>query len=107
MRLIEVKSLHLEEFFDQDLPPYAILSHTWGKEEVLFEDMQHLEARRDTIMHKEGFRKIEFLCKTALQRGGLQYVWIDSACIDKSSSAELSEAINSMYKWYFNAEECY
>ncbi|KAM5546026.1 hypothetical protein V8D89_000152 [Ganoderma adspersum] len=38
---------------------------------------------------------------------GYQYIWIDSCCIDKTSSAELSEAINSMYAWYARAEICY
>ena len=36
-----------------------------------------------------------------------QWVWIDTCCIDRSSSTELSEAINSMFGWYSRAEECY
>ena len=51
-------------------------------------------------------RKIERCCALAA-RQKLSYVWIDTCCIDKSSSAELSEAINSMYQWYRNAECCY
>ncbi|KAJ4224929.1 hypothetical protein NW757_014308 [Fusarium falciforme] len=35
------------------------------------------------------------------------YVWVDTFCIDKASSAELSEAINSMYKWYGDSNICY
>lgn len=34
-------------------------------------------------------------------------MWVDTCCIDKSSSAELSEAINSMFAWYRNAKICY
>jgi Heterokaryon incompatibility protein (HET) len=93
----------LEEFYD-DIPPYAILSHRWGKatEEVSFKD---IETGAD-ISHKEGFRKFQYCCQQAL-KDGLQYAWIDTCCIDKSSSAELSEAINSMYNWYLHSQVCY
>lgn len=48
---------------------------------------------------KKGYSKILGACNQArLDR--LQYLWVDTNCIDKSSSAELSEAINSMYDWY-------
>ena len=40
-------------------------------------------------------------------RHDLNYVWIDTCCIDKSSSAELSEATNSMYSWYEESEICF
>ncbi|EME50300.1 hypothetical protein DOTSEDRAFT_145060, partial [Dothistroma septosporum NZE10] len=81
---------------------YAILSHTWDDEEVTFDDMQNLEAAR----MKQGFKKIELTCKQALE-DDFQYVWVDTCCIDKRSSAELSEAINSMFKWYQEATVCY
>ena len=38
---------------------------------------------------------------------GYEYIWIDSCCINKDSSSELSEAINSMYRWYSISAECY
>lgn len=57
-------------------------------------------------MLKDGFRKIEFCAKQALE-DGLEFIWVDTCCIDKSSSAELSEAINSMYQWYQDAAVCY
>jgi hypothetical protein len=38
---------------------------------------------------------------------GFEYVWVDTCCIDKTSSAELSEAINSMFSWYQKADVCY
>ncbi|KAI0871149.1 hypothetical protein GGS24DRAFT_492441 [Hypoxylon argillaceum] len=42
-----------------------------------------------------------------LQESGYSYVWIDTCCIDKSSSAELTEAINSMYAWYARSRKCF
>ncbi|OQO06342.1 hypothetical protein B0A48_08931 [Cryoendolithus antarcticus] len=76
---------------------YAILSHTWGEDEVLFDDIHERKAKSMT-----GY----FACKQALV-DKLQYIWIDTCCIDKRSSAELSEAINSMYRWYGNSQICY
>jgi hypothetical protein len=89
--------------FKAHAPPYAILSHTWGieDEEVTFRDLMD-----GTGKNKAGYNKIWF-CDTHAHRDGLEYFWVDSCCIDKSSSAELSEAINSMFQWYRNATECY
>jgi hypothetical protein len=104
MRLINTQTLTLELFADP-VPahiPYAILSHTWTDDEVSFEDMQDLSHARI----KKGFTKIEATCKLATDNG-LQYVWVDTCCIDKSSSAELSEAINCMFRWYNDAVVCY
>ncbi|KAE9362978.1 HET-domain-containing protein [Stipitochalara longipes BDJ] len=95
--------MKLEEFFGSQVPPYAILSHTWGKEEVTFQD---ITSSAHPPTYKAGFAKIEGCCTKAAQ-DGYEYVWIDTCCIDKSSSAELSEAINSMYKWYAEADICY
>lgn len=82
--------------------PYTILSHTWEDEEVSFADIQDL----DRAKLKAGFGKIQGACDIALS-DGFRYIWIDTCCIDKSSSAELSEAINSMYNYYHDAELCY
>jgi len=101
MRLLHSKKLELTEFFGNDIPPYAILSHTWDDEEVTFQDIQL--PRRKT---RKGFAKILSCCKQAVQ-DGLDWVWVDTCCIDKSSSAELSEAINSMYAWYGDSTICY
>ncbi|KFZ02837.1 hypothetical protein V502_11466 [Pseudogymnoascus sp. VKM F-4520 (FW-2644)] len=97
MRLLHVETKQFAEFFDQ-IPPYAILSHTWGSNELSFKDMERNEYTASL--------KTEGCCKQALE-DGLEYVWIDTFCIDKSSSAELSEAINSMWAWYQRAEVCY
>ncbi|KAL6711387.1 hypothetical protein ACN47E_004321 [Coniothyrium glycines] len=88
----------------KNLPPYAVLSHTWlenNDEEVTFDDL-----RAGTSSAKEGFAKIQFCAKRAIA-DLLEYIWIDTCCIDKSSSAELSEAINSMFDWYQRATKCY
>ncbi|KAK3317764.1 heterokaryon incompatibility protein-domain-containing protein [Cercophora scortea] len=102
MRLINATTLELDFFYGDDIPRYAILSHTWGKEEVTFQDWQSLESAKT----KAGFTKIEGACRQAI-RDGLEYVWVDTNCIDKSSSSELSEAINSMFAWYRNSQRCY
>jgi hypothetical protein len=101
MRLIHARTFELKEFFDEDIPEYAILSHTWGEEEISFAEFKISFAKQ-----KKGYSKITFICNQALT-DSLQYAWVDSCCIDKSSSAELSEAINSMYKWYKMSIHCY
>jgi hypothetical protein len=101
MRLLNTYSLELEEFGGNDTPCYAILSHTWEKEEVSFQDMQD-----GTAVNKAGYAKILASCDQAA-RAALCYIWVDTCCIDKTSSAELTEAINSMYQWYQNAYVCY
>jgi Heterokaryon incompatibility protein (HET) len=83
------------------LPEYAILSHTWGTEEVTFGDMID-----GTGKSKAGYDKIRF-CAQQAAIDGLQYCWVDTCCIDKSSSDELHEAINLMFRWYKNAVKCY
>jgi len=57
-------------------------------------------------MKKAGYEKIQF-CGEQARRDGLQYFWVDTCCINKSSSAELTEAINSMFRWYREATKCY
>jgi ankyrin repeat protein len=92
-----------EDFIgSKPIPPYAILSHTWENgEEVTFRDMMD-----GTGKDKTGYNKIRF-CGEQADRDGYRYFWVDTCAIDKSSSAELQEAINSMFRWYRNAEKCY
>ncbi|UPK95919.1 hypothetical protein LCI18_006854 [Fusarium solani-melongenae] len=103
MRLINTRTLKLEEFNETNRPSYAILSHSWGDQEITFQDMQG-----DQKQHycKGGYIKIVRTCGVALNLG-IEYAWVDTCCIDKTSSAELSEAINSMFRWYEDAEICY
>lgn len=86
-----------------NIPPYAILSHTWGgdDDEVTFQDLT--QGLRET---KPGYRKLRF-CGQQAARDGLQYFWVDTCCINKSNNTELSEAINSMFRWYSRAAKCY
>jgi len=103
MRLINTTTLQLAgPFLTAELPPYAILSHTWGPDELCYQDMSNMTQH----MHKRGFLKMQRFCQRALQDGYL-YGWVDTVCIDKTSSAELSEAINSMYRWYQKSAMCY
>ncbi|RSL48478.1 hypothetical protein CEP54_012912 [Fusarium duplospermum] len=102
MHLLDARTLQIQYFYEHDAPPYAILSHTWSDEEVTFQDMTN---GKDFHIHKRGYSKIREFCQVA-QAQGFQYVWVDTCCIDKASSAELSEAINSMYRWYQEAAMC-
>lgn len=78
MRLINASTLRLEEFVDHtQAPRYAILSHTWVKDEVLFRDMDLLDS---TVKRKEGWKKIQHACDSALH-DGLYYAWVDTCCI--------------------------
>jgi hypothetical protein len=103
MRVLDTTTLEFQEFPDLPDEPYAILSHRWRAEEVTFREYRKI---RDTIQHRAGYKKIVDLCYLARRRG-LHYAWVDTCCIDKRSSAELSEAINSMYRWYKESAECY
>ncbi|KIK23739.1 hypothetical protein PISMIDRAFT_57894, partial [Pisolithus microcarpus 441] len=88
---------------------YAILSHRWGAE-VNYEEMIGLmkmeEEEREEVEKRHGYQKIIKSCEQAM-KDGYEWLWVDTCCIDKRSSAELSEAINSMYRWYQNAQVCY
>ncbi|KAI0553489.1 heterokaryon incompatibility protein-domain-containing protein [Xylaria curta] len=86
MRLLNVQTLQIEPFLNERVRPrYAILSHTW----------------------RDGEEKIQGCCNIVAQSDNLEWAWVDTCCIDKRSSAELSEAIDSMFKWYQNAAQCY
>jgi Heterokaryon incompatibility protein (HET) len=104
MRLLQRNSageLSLTKYFVDNIPKYAILSHTWGEEEVTFGDLMDNTGRS-----KAGYDKIRF-CAQQAANDSLQYFWVDTCCIDKSNSSELQEAINSMFRWYQNAAKCY
>jgi ankyrin repeat protein len=107
MRLLQIQangSFSLVNHDSTSIPPYAILSHTWSEnneDEVSFADM-----RNETGKDKRGYAKLKF-CAEQATKDGLEYFWVDTCCIDKSSSAELSEAITSMFRWYKNSAQCY
>jgi hypothetical protein len=106
MRLLKFGSrgtLSLTKNLIEDIPSYAILSHTWGtdNEEVTFNDLKDGSSKS-----KAGYAKIRF-CGEQARKDNLQYFWVDTCCIDKTSHTELSEAIASMFRWYRNAAKCY
>jgi hypothetical protein len=106
MRLLQVDEngeFSLTDDLVGNIPPYAILSHTWAEdhEEVNFRDLT-IGPRKT----KSGYKKLRF-CAERAARDGLQHFWVDTCCIDKSNNTELSEAINSMFRWYRDATKCY
>jgi hypothetical protein len=104
MRLLQSNSncdgFELTTFTDE-IPPYAILSHTWNNGEVTYDELV-----AGTGKNKAGYAKIHFCVNKAAQ-DGLKYSWVDTCCINKSTSDELSTAINSMFRWYQRATKCY
>ncbi|ENH68009.1 Vegetative incompatibility protein HET-E-1 [Fusarium oxysporum f. sp. cubense race 1] len=103
MWFINTTTIALERADNIDIlsTPYAILSHTWGEDEVTFEDMIDGQEKE-----KKGYIKIVNTCRLAKERGIL-YAWVDTCCVDKRSSAELAEAINSMFNWYTFSAVCF
>jgi hypothetical protein len=106
MRLLERTSdgeLSLTEDFANHIPAYAILSHSWGDEdqEVSFDEMS-----RGLGKSKDGYQKIRF-CGEQAASHGLRYFWVDTCCINKSDQVELQRSINSMFRWYQDAQKCY
>jgi hypothetical protein len=101
MWLLHDTELRLQQFSPDDVPQYAVLSHRWEQEEVTFQDMKN-----ETFSYLKGFSKLQGCCKRRAE-DGYSWVWIDTCCIEKTSSAELSEAINSMYCWYRDSAVCY
>lgn len=102
MRLLKVSTFEIVVFDPpHKVPPYAILSHTWEGDEVIFDDFQYNTATR-----KPAWKKVWNACQRT-KKDGLRYIWIDSCCIDKRNAAELDESINSMFAYYKKAEVCY
>ncbi|KAF2650083.1 HET-domain-containing protein [Lophiostoma macrostomum CBS 122681] len=114
MRLLNSRTLDFRTFGENDLPRYVILSHTWGEDEVSYQDMCWVQKLRtvpkrlkekDQIKRRHGYEKIVRTAEIAHSKGYHGF-WADTCCIDKSSSAELQEAINSMFRWYRKSEVC-
>ncbi|KAK3317916.1 heterokaryon incompatibility protein-domain-containing protein [Apodospora peruviana] len=103
MRLINTTTLDFNEFICSDLPVYGILSHRWETGEATFEDAKAGLLRTGT---SQGILKVRKACELA-RNDKLEYCWVDTCCIDKTSSSELTEAINSMFQWYASARVCY
>ncbi|KAM5534112.1 hypothetical protein V8D89_012293 [Ganoderma adspersum] len=128
MRLLDTET---GRFIDhQGGVPYAILSHVWDKRELSYQDLQQIQSLfgrnvslSDDVLtpqssiltptplgcildHPDVTPKVRDACRISREHG-YRYIWIDSCCIDKTSSSELSEAINSMHRWYRDASVCY
>ncbi|KAH7398127.1 heterokaryon incompatibility protein-domain-containing protein [Cadophora sp. MPI-SDFR-AT-0126] len=104
MRLLYYNSdgdFSLTEFFESNIPKYAILSHRWGAKEVTLADLTDGTRKKMAC-----YGKVQFCGEQALHNG-LHYFWVDTCCIDKSNAVELQEAINSMFRWSQNAVKCY
>lgn len=112
MRLLQLKAqgvISLVAQHSSNIPKYAILSHTWGadEEEVTYEDLVKSQGQtHPDYQKKPGYEKLIFCAKEA-KRDRYDYFWVDTCTIDKSSSAELSESINSMFQWYQQSAVCY
>ena len=114
MRLLNTSTLRVESVPYDNIPRYAILSHTWGSDEVTFQQLQELNRSErpgepnptHSVRQGGGFAKIRDSANLA-HRSGYGFIWIDTCCIDKTSSAELSEAINGMFRYYQEAAICY
>lgn len=105
MRLLDTEKLEVVLVREDAIPPYAILSHTWGDDEVSLQAMRGSKAKYMTKKSRS-LKKVIDAARLAASHG-YRWIWIDTCCIDKTSSAELSEAINSFYRWYENAGVCY
>lgn len=102
MYLINTETLELTSFIDVNVcPKYAILSHRWTDDEVTHKDF--VKGRKKD---SSGYKKILDFC-TLVKQNGLSWAWVDTCCIDKRSSAELQEAINSMFRYYQASKKCY
>ncbi|KAI1658179.1 hypothetical protein F4813DRAFT_388963 [Daldinia decipiens] len=108
IRLIDTRTLCLVSIPREDTPRYAILSHTWDNDnEISFQEMMAInDDPHHPATDKTGYLKIVGTCQMA-KNHGIPYAWVDNCCIDKTSSSDLGEAINSMYRWYQEAEVCY
>lgn len=110
MWLLNTEHFYLQSFIPGQVPDYVILSHRWhtpNTEECSFEDMIKTPIwNPNKLRKKQGFIKVQGACDLA-SRHGYNWIWIDSCCIDKSSSAELQEAINSMWNYYADSNICY
>ncbi|SMY28082.1 unnamed protein product [Zymoseptoria tritici ST99CH_1A5] len=104
MRLLNIHKLKLQAFEDGERPPYAIVSHRWYR---TVEELSKQELESGVKEASRGYKKIKGACRFVARRyEHLEWIWIDTCCIDKNNNVELGEAITSMYHWYSDAEVC-
>lgn len=103
MKLLNTTTLEIEEFFGSAIPEsYVILSHRWEDGEATYQDV----GDEQSMSQKPGWAKIRKACAIACDRD-FTYIWIDTCCINKQDFSELTEAINSMFKWYADSTVCF
>ncbi|KAL2106812.1 hypothetical protein VUR80DRAFT_6186 [Thermomyces stellatus] len=103
MRLLHTRTLNLEQFYDlQTRPHYVVLSHTWEPGHLNYAD---LTDRRERALSGPGSALVHHACDVALKLG-YEYIWIECICVDGSSTAEVSEAVNSAFRWFQKAAVC-
>lgn len=118
MRLLNISSLEIYLFAENERPPYAIASHRWGANEATYKDF----VQKQNVLNA-GYTKVLGFCQLASRMNSMtgqsralddlglrhrcDWLWIDTCCIDKEDGAELSESINSMFRWYGDAAVCY
>ncbi|KAI1756638.1 heterokaryon incompatibility protein-domain-containing protein [Xylaria castorea] len=106
MRLLKIEDFSLTKVYvngDNDIPSYAILSHTWGDEE---DEISMTDIKKNRYRTKAAYLKLK-ACSFHANAEGLRHIWIDTCCINQEDSVELTRSINSMYRWYRNAARCY
>ncbi|THV01252.1 HET-domain-containing protein [Dendrothele bispora CBS 962.96] len=100
--MINTSSLELEDFEDGvSIPHYAILSHTWGAEEIGYHEFDRLISKK-----KESLQKIVGACMRA-RSDGLRYLWIDTCCINQEDQTDVHRNVKNMYSYYRNSRICY
>jgi ankyrin repeat domain-containing protein 50 len=102
MRLFHIRTRAFHQFYT-NIPPYVIASHRWrAGEETSYQDVQKQRNR-----HKEGYQKLQGFVEYIIKHmPDVEWLWIDTCCINQRDAAELSEAVNSMFKWYQEALVC-
>lgn len=109
MRLLNVHNQTFQDFHGDDIPPYVVTSHRWGVNEAMYKDI--LKRRNQ---QSKGYQKVLGFCAFASRlpesdhgsTASIQWLWMDTCCINQNSSAEVSESINSMWRWYSKAAHC-
>lgn len=102
MRLLNVYTLEFSEY-SADVPKYAIASHRWkaGTEATI------KEVRNKRNTEKDGYVKVQSFASYVREHVcNVEWLWIDTCCVNQDSSQEVTEAVNSMFRWYSNAEVC-
>ena len=105
LQLSQHSELNLTKDLVSNVPPYAILSRTWGDDddEVNFDDLTNGLGKGKS---KNVYTKLQF-CGNQARKDKIEYFWVDTCCINKANQAELSEAITSRFCWYRDAVKCY